>query len=191
MARFLLKRMWGPASAPEMHDHALQSKRTRDASFLDITWDHSHVVADGDGRVISYCIYEAPSAERVLDHASATGGHFVDHVLALSDDVAGADEQVTPTGDPASRYLLVQRWADGVTPDEIDVDLHDAFARTPDVSWEHSHVGTDGEGHVVSHGVYFAVDDTVVRRQGASMTRSEIVELFEIAGDIRPGDLVG
>lgn len=90
MPRYMLKRIWGPATEAEMLDNALRSKRVRNDRFLDITWEHSHVVADDDGRVISYCVYEAPSVERVLEHASATGGHFVDDVLPLTDDVVPA-----------------------------------------------------------------------------------------------------
>ena len=87
-----------------MLENSLRSKRTRNHSFPDITWDHSHVVADDDDRVISYCIYVAPSVERVLEHASATGGHFVDHVLPLTDDVERAGAQPRAAGDSSPRY---------------------------------------------------------------------------------------
>ncbi len=69
--RAVPKRIWGPASEGAMLENALRSKRVRDASHLDITWEHSHVVADEDGRAISCCVYGAPSVERVLEHASA------------------------------------------------------------------------------------------------------------------------
>lgn len=72
MARYLLKRIWGPASEEAMlAREGPAAKRVRDASCLDITWKHSHVVADDDGRAISYCVYDAPSVERVLEHAGA------------------------------------------------------------------------------------------------------------------------
>ena len=191
MARYLLKRIWGLASQAEMLENSLRSKRTRNHSFPDITWDHSHVVADDDDRVISYCIYVAPSVERVLEHASATGGHFVDHVLPLTDDVERADAQPRAAGDSSPRYLVVQRWADGVTGEQIDANLRNADARSPDVTWEHSHLGTNDRGYVLSHGIYRASDDAVVRRHATRMADSEIEEVFEIGGDVRPEDLVG
>lgn len=188
MARYLLKRVWGPAGEADMLANGLRSKRMRNDNFLDITWDHSHVVADEDGRAISYCIYDAPSVERVLEHASATGGHFVDHVLALTRDVQGAGAPRTADA-PASRYLVVQSWADGVTSDQIDTDLRDTDAQSPDVTLEHSHLAADDRGHVRSHGVYRASDETVVRRHAEHLAGSEIAELFEIGGDVRPEDL--
>lgn len=187
MARYLLKRIWGPASDAEMLENALRSKRTRDERFLDITWDHSHVVADDEDRVISYCIYQGPSVERVLDHASATGGHFVDQVLPLTDDLEGTAAHADAV---SHRYLVVQRWGDEATRDQIDVALHDLDSRSPDVTREHSHLATDDQAHLVSHGVYRARDDTVVRRHAESMADGEIIELFEIGGDVSPDDLV-
>ncbi len=191
MARYLLKRIWGPANEAEMLENALRSKRVRDETFLDITWDHSHVVADDEGRVISYCIYEAQSEERVLEHASATGGHFVDHVLPLTDDVEGPGPPVGGAGAASPRYLLVQRWAEGVSGEQLGADLREANARGAEVRWEHSHLGPDNRGRVVSHGVYGASDDAVVRRHATNMANSEITELFEIGGDVNPADLVG
>lgn len=188
MARYLLKRIWGPASDAEMLENALRSKRTRDERFLDITWDHSHVVADDDDRVISYCVYDAPSVERVLEHASATGGHFVDHVLPLSDDVEGTEAHA----DAAShRYLVVQCWADGTTREHIDAALHDLDTQSQDASREHSHLATNERGNVVSYGVYRADDDAVVRRHTTRIAAGDITELYEIGGDVRPDDLTG
>lgn len=90
MSRYLLKRMWGEVSDPEMADNARRIV-VADEGFDDITWEHSHVVIDDVGRCISYCVYEAPDAERLLAHARATGGHFVDEVFEIAGDVSPAD----------------------------------------------------------------------------------------------------
>lgn len=196
MARYLLKRIWGPASESAMLENALRSKRVRNNTFLDITWDHSHVVADEDGLVISYCLYEAPSVERVLAHASMTGGHFVDHVLPLAADVAGAGEATragdavdAPAGGVPARYLLVQRWPRGATATQIEADLRATDAEAAEVVWEHSHLSADDRGRPLSHGVYRADNEGLVRRQAKVMAGSELVELYEIGGDVRPEDL--
>lgn len=191
MARYLLKRIWSASSDDAMLENALRSKRVREADFLDITWDHSHVVADETGRAISFCIYDAPSVERILEHASVTGEHFVDHVLPLIADVDGPGASPWEADDPSPRYLVVQRWANGATHDQIGAAVHDADDRSPDVTLEHSHLGTDDQGQVLSHSVYHASDDALVRRHTAHLAGSEHIELFEIGGDVRPQDLVG
>lgn len=87
MPRYMLKRMWGHQTDAEMLEHGRRSKQVG-TEFPDITWDHSHVVVDDEGRAVSYCVYEAPSAERVLEHASVTGGHVVDRVYELAEDLS-------------------------------------------------------------------------------------------------------
>ena len=48
------------------------SRQVRDAQFPEIEWEHSHIVRTDAGRV-SYCVYVAPSAQHVRDHAAAAG----------------------------------------------------------------------------------------------------------------------
>ena len=43
-----------------MGEIAARSKLTAIEQFPDITWEHSHVCADG-GRIKSFCVYAAPS----------------------------------------------------------------------------------------------------------------------------------
>ncbi len=48
------------------------SRRVRAESFPEIEWEHSHVVRTTDG-LTSYCVYSAPSAQHLRDHATAAG----------------------------------------------------------------------------------------------------------------------
>ena len=48
----------------------MQGHRT--AAYPDVDWEHSHVVRTPEG-LTSYCVYAAPTAERVRDHAMAAG----------------------------------------------------------------------------------------------------------------------
>lgn len=91
MPRYLLKRVWGEVSDAEMANNARRMLVVADEGFDDITWEHSHVVVDDDGRCVSYCVYGAPDAERLLAHTKASGGHFVDEVFEIAGDVSPAD----------------------------------------------------------------------------------------------------
>lgn len=91
MARFLLQRMWGEVTDAEMADNARRMRKVADDDFPDLTWEHSHVVVDDAGRRVSYCIYGAPDAGRLLAHAKATGGHAVEEVFEIAGDVRPSD----------------------------------------------------------------------------------------------------
>lgn len=91
MPRYLLKRVWGEVSDAELTEHAQRLLVTADDDYDDISWEHSHVVVDDDGRCVSYCVYSSPDAERLLAHAKASGGHFVDEVFEIAGDVSPSD----------------------------------------------------------------------------------------------------
>lgn len=188
MARYLFRRQWGAKTETEMLEGALRSKRMgRD--FDDITWEHSHVVADADGNVISYCIYEAPSADRVLDHAALVGGHFVDRILDLDADIH-ADQPVVPLSadDPVRRWVIVRRWTD-LDRGQIDDTIRRGVRAAHGIIWEHTHIGADDQERLRTHGVYRAHDDAAIRRFAEQPSAAEVTDLYEIAGDVRPEDL--
>jgi hypothetical protein len=91
MPRYLLIRSWGEVSEEQMQDNGRRSKQVGVDSFPDILWEHSHVVTNRDGNVVSYCVYQSPNEERLYEHASATGGHFVDEILEIGGDVSPDD----------------------------------------------------------------------------------------------------
>lgn len=188
MARYLFRRQWGAKTETEMLESAVRSKRmARD--FDDITWDHSHVVADADGNVLSYCIYEAPSADRVLDHAAVVGGHFVDRVLDLDADLQAGQPVVPPAAeDPARRWVVVRSWSD-LDRGQIDDTIRRGVRAAHEITWEHTHIGSDAEGQLRTHGVYRATDDATIRRFAEELSAAEVTDLYEIAGDVRPEDL--
>jgi hypothetical protein len=72
MARFVVQRNLGEVQKTELETAARRSKQVREERFPDITWEHSHVVK-GDGGLVTYCIYGAPSVDRVREHARAAG----------------------------------------------------------------------------------------------------------------------
>jgi hypothetical protein len=62
----------GDVSDAELEAAADISRRVRLDQFPDIEWEHSHVVRTSEG-LTSYCVYAAPTADRVRGHAAAAG----------------------------------------------------------------------------------------------------------------------
>ncbi len=87
MPRFVIERDFGRVGDDEIQEIAARSKVTGIEQFPDITWEHSHVVADADEVIKSFCVYSAPSAERLHEHAGAVGGHEVVRVYEIVGDV--------------------------------------------------------------------------------------------------------
>jgi hypothetical protein len=72
MPRYVIERNLGKVPLEDVEQAAIHSKRVREEKFPDIQWDHSHVVNTDEG-LRTYCIYEAPSVDRVRAHAAAAG----------------------------------------------------------------------------------------------------------------------
>jgi hypothetical protein len=72
MPRFVIHRVLGDMTNDEIEAAAEASRRVRVEQFPELEWEHSHVVRTGDG-LTSYCIYAAPSAQHLRDHAAAAG----------------------------------------------------------------------------------------------------------------------
>jgi Nickel responsive protein SCO4226-like len=72
MPRYLIRRVLGDVTDDELEAAADVSRRVRVSRFPDIEWEHSHVVRTSVG-LTSYCVYAAPTEDRVRDHAAAAG----------------------------------------------------------------------------------------------------------------------
>jgi hypothetical protein len=90
MPRFLIERVYGEAEEQAMQDIGLRTKQVARETYPDITWEHSHVVADESG-IKSYCVYEAPNEERLYGHATEVGGHTITRIYEIAQDVTPAD----------------------------------------------------------------------------------------------------
>jgi hypothetical protein len=58
----------------------------------------------------------------------------------------------------------------------------------PQIVWEHSHVVVDGDGTVKSFCIYEAPDEEMVRRHAALLGCHVVDHVYEIGGDVTPGD---
>lgn len=86
MPRYLVHRVLGDVSDEQLDAAAELSRRVRDEQFPEIEWEHSHVVRTRDGGLTSYCVYVAPTPDRVRDHAAAAGLP-ADDVLEIERDL--------------------------------------------------------------------------------------------------------
>ena len=90
MPRYLIERDYGPAEQEAMQNIGQRMKDVAEESFTDVTWEHSHVVSDETG-VKSYCVYEAPSEERIREHGDMVRQHTIVRIYEIAGDVTPAD----------------------------------------------------------------------------------------------------
>jgi Protein of unknown function (DUF4242) len=90
MPRYLIERIYD-VDEDELPGIGLRTKAIAAEQFPEIVWEHSHVVADESGTIKSFCVYAAPSAEMVRDHAAVVGSHQVERVYEIGGDVTPAD----------------------------------------------------------------------------------------------------
>ena len=91
MPRYLIQRNFGQRDDDEMEIVGRDSKRIIAEHTPDIVWEISHVVADDEGEITTFCIYTAPNEERILEHASLLGRHHIDQIYEIGGQVSPAD----------------------------------------------------------------------------------------------------
>ena len=94
MPRYVIERDFGKVTEDEMQEVAARSKVTGADHFPDITWGHSHVCSDDGGTIKSFCVYSAPSTDRLQEHADQVGGHVVTHIYEIVGDITPEDVKV-------------------------------------------------------------------------------------------------
>lgn len=94
MPRYVIERDFGKVSEDEMQQAAARSKLTGIDHFPDITWEHSHVCAGDEGVIKSFCVYEAPTADRLHEHADKVGGHIVTRIYEVIGDITPEEVKV-------------------------------------------------------------------------------------------------
>jgi hypothetical protein len=87
MPRYVIERDFGLVGEEEMQEVAVRSKVTGIEQFPDIIWEHSHVCSEEGGAIKSFCVYAAPSSERLREHADRVGGHVVTKIYEIVGDI--------------------------------------------------------------------------------------------------------
>ena len=90
MPRYLVERQFSVGQA-QMDAIGRRSREIAQARFPEILWEHSHVAIGDDGRVKTFCLYEAPSEDMVRGHAAELGQHEVLRISEIVGDVTPAD----------------------------------------------------------------------------------------------------
>ena len=90
MPRYMIVRSFevGESNMPAV---GRRSREIVEGELPEITWEHSHVVVDDDGKVRTFCVYEAPSEAIVRDHSSRLGQHRIDSIDEIIGDVTPED----------------------------------------------------------------------------------------------------
>ena len=68
-----------------------RSREIVENELPEITWEHSHVVVDDDGKVRTFCVYSAPTEDIVRAHSARLGQHRIDSIDEIVGDVTPAD----------------------------------------------------------------------------------------------------
>ena len=90
MPRYLIERELSEAALQDPAGFNTRMKQVAAQDFPEISWEHSHVVSD-ESVIKSFCVYTAPNADMIRDHAKAVGDQFVDRTYEIAADVSPAD----------------------------------------------------------------------------------------------------
>jgi hypothetical protein len=90
MPRYLILRSFVVGES-EMPGVGRRSRQIIEEQHPEITWEHSHVVVDDEGRVKTFCVYGAPSEESIREHSRELGQHTLDALHEIAGDVTPAD----------------------------------------------------------------------------------------------------
>ena len=90
MPRYMIVRSFDVGES-QMPAVGRRSREIVEDELPEITWEHSHVVVDDNGKVRTFCVYEAPSEGVVRDHSSRLGQHRIDSIDEIVGDVTPAD----------------------------------------------------------------------------------------------------
>lgn len=90
MPRYLVIRKF-EVDEEAMPDVGRRSKEVAQEEFPEITWEHSHVIVDETGTVMTYCVYQGPDEETIRAHGKRLGKHDIHDVLVIAGDVTPAD----------------------------------------------------------------------------------------------------
>jgi hypothetical protein len=90
MPRFMIVRSFDVGES-DMPAVGRRSREIVEGELPEITWEHSHVVVDDDGKVRTFCVYDAPNEAVVRDHSSRLGQHRIDSIDEIVGDVTPAD----------------------------------------------------------------------------------------------------
>jgi hypothetical protein len=97
VSRYLVVRTFD-VGEEEMPEVGRRSREVIEGDYPQIVWEHSHVVVNEDGKVMTFCVYEAPDEKMVRDHADDLGEHTINYIYEIAGDVTPSDFPPVPAG---------------------------------------------------------------------------------------------
>ncbi len=90
------------------------------------------------------------------------------------------------------RYLIERNWDEledgGAAKGRLSKRILAENPQFSPIVWEHSHVGIDEEGQLKSFCVYSSPSTELIREHAELVGDHTIGRIYEIGGDISPGD---
>lgn len=90
MPRYLVERQFN-VGQEQMNAVGRRSREIARERYPSIEWEHSHVLVDEEGRVVTFCVYGAASEDEIRKHAHDLGNHDVMRISEIVGDVTPAD----------------------------------------------------------------------------------------------------
>jgi len=91
MPRYLIERNFDPIDEKLMEEVGKRSGELLRNDYPQIRWEHSHVVADAEGNLKSFCIYDAPNVDCIRQHAADLGYHIIGNIYEIGGDISPRD----------------------------------------------------------------------------------------------------
>jgi Protein of unknown function (DUF4242) len=91
MPRYLISRVFDQLDDQEQAQLGVQARRLILEEYPEITWEHSHVVADSAGNLRSFCVYDAPNEDAIRAHGVRLGHHCIETIYEIGGDISPAD----------------------------------------------------------------------------------------------------
>ena len=90
MPKYLVERDFGQISDDDMQEFAAVAGDIRAEQFPEIEWEGTHVCDDDNGGVTAFCVYTAPSALVLREHAERLPGNVRHSIYEISESSAFA-----------------------------------------------------------------------------------------------------
>jgi hypothetical protein len=90
MPRYLIERDYGQVEEEAMQNIGQRMNHVSEEHCPDVAWEHSHVVSDESG-IKTFCVYEAPTEERLRQHGDMVGEHTIVRIYEIAGDVTPAN----------------------------------------------------------------------------------------------------
>ena len=95
MPRYVVERSFEPITDEQMQEALAAAGVSNRERFPQIEWEHTHLCQDSGGAIKAFCVYTAPNAQVLYDHAETFEAPSSHHVYELVGDI---DPQQVTTG---------------------------------------------------------------------------------------------